>query len=182
VVAGADTTAIQLRAAVYYIVRTPGEQAKLQRELDIAQLSLPISYSATKNLPYLDACIQESIRIHPGVGLIIERVVPKGGVQLPDGPYLVEDTIVGINPWVLHLNEKIYGADANDFRPERWLPNEGEDSVEFAARRQAMRDTDMTFGAGDRACLGKQVAMVEIYKLLATLFLLFEVRKNPQPQ
>jgi len=105
-------------------------------------------------------------------------VVPKGGVQLPDGPYLAEDTIVGINPWVLHLNTKIYGTDANHFRPERWLPNDGEDSDEFAARRKAMRDTDMTFGAGDRACLGKQVAMVEIYKLIATLFLLFEVRNQ----
>jgi cytochrome P450 len=105
-------------------------------------------------------------------------VVPKGGIQLPDGPYIAEDTIVGINPWVLHLNEKIYGPDAMDFRPERWLPNDGEDAEDFTARSRAMRDTDMAFGAGDRACLGKQVAMVEIHKLITTLFLLFEVRNN----
>ena len=41
-----------------------------------------------------------------------------------------------------------------------------------------MRETDLTFGTGDRVCMGKWVAIVEMYKLIATLFLLFEVRKD----
>lgn len=167
-----------LRAAAYYIVRTPGVQAKLQKELDAARMSLPISYLAVKDLLYLEACIQESIRIHPSQGLILERVVPKGGVKLPDGPYIAEGTIVGINPWVVHLDEKIYGADTREFRPERWLRKDTEKQEDFDARRQAMRETELTFGAGDRVCIGKWISIVEIYKLIATLFLLFEVGNN----
>jgi cytochrome P450 len=138
-------------------------------------LTLPISYRTAKDLPYLDACIRESIRIHPGVGLILERVVPKGGVQFPNGPYVPEGTIVGMNPWVVHLDKKAYGSDAAEFRPERWLPQDGENAADFEARRRTMRETDLTFSQGDRVCMGKWVAIVEIYKLIATLFLLFEV-------
>ncbi|ERF68213.1 hypothetical protein EPUS_05294 [Endocarpon pusillum Z07020] len=134
---------------------TSGVQAKHQKELDAAELSLPTSYLALEDLPYLDACIQESIRVHPGVGLILERVVPKGGVRLPDGPYVAEGTIVGITPWVVHLDEKIYSSDSGDFRAARWLPDDGERLEDFDARKQAMRETELTFGADDRVCLGK---------------------------
>ena len=81
--------AIQLRAAVYYVLKHPPVLKKLQGELEAANLSLPISYRDAKDrLPYLDAVVKESMRLHPGVGLPLERVVPEGGVQLPDGPFL----------------------------------------------------------------------------------------------
>ncbi len=100
-------------------------------------------------------------------------------MTLPNGPYLAEGTIVGIHPWIVHLDEKVYGSDTGEFRPERWLPKDGEKQEDFDPRRQAMRETELTYGAGDRVCLGKTIAVVEIYKLIATLFLLFEVGNNP---
>jgi hypothetical protein len=81
------------------------------------QLSDFVTWRESNKLPYLQACIKEALRkfwhwnifpatkwrliagIHPVVGLIIERCVPKGGIVL-GGHYLPEGTIVGMNPWV----------------------------------------------------------------------------------
>ena len=128
-----------------------------------------------KQLPYLDACLQESQRLHPAVGLSLERVAPKEGIKLPNGPFIEEGTIIGMNSWIVHKDQNIYGEDAGVFKPERWLPDKGESKQAFEARKRAMKDTDLTFSTGDRACLGKWVAVVEIYKVIATLFLLCDV-------
>lgn len=66
------------------------------------------------------AVISEAIRIHPAVGLILERVVPEGGTVLCD-VHIPAGTIVGVNAWVLHRNEHIFGPEVETFRPERWI-------------------------------------------------------------
>lgn len=58
--------------------------------------------------------------MHPAVGLLMERVVPKGGADV-GGVVLPEGTIVGMNPWVAARDKTVYGRDAYEFRPERWL-------------------------------------------------------------
>lgn len=58
--------------------------------------------------------------MHPGVSFPLERVVPHGGAKLCD-MHIPAGTIVGVNAAVIHRNTDIFGADANDFRPERWL-------------------------------------------------------------
>lgn len=50
----------------------------------------------------------------------LPRVAPKGGIEI-GGRHFPEGTTLSINPWVLHRNKEIWGADANEFRPERWL-------------------------------------------------------------
>ena len=65
------------------------------------------------------------MRIHPGVSYPLERVVPSGGVQLCD-KHIPGGTIVGINAAVIHRNTDIFGADADTFRPERWLTKDEE--------------------------------------------------------
>ena len=173
--AGSDTTAITLRAAFYYILKQPRIVASLQRELDAARLTLPISYKASQSLPYLNAIILETCRIHPGVGLMLERTVPDGGLTLPDGRTIPAGTTVGMNAWVVHGDTNIFGPDAEAFRPERWLQSADESVEEYEARKKAMKDADLTFGAGNRICLGKNISLLEIYKIVATLFLLFEI-------
>ena len=71
------------------------------------------------------AVINEAFRIHPPVGLILERHVPVGG-DIISGVHLPEGTIVGINAWVLHRNKSIFGDDAEEFRPERWIESDAE--------------------------------------------------------
>lgn len=63
------------------------------------------------------------MRMHPGVSYPLERVVPEGGAELC-GAHLPAGTIVGVNPAVIHRNQDIFGEDADQFRPERWLDEE----------------------------------------------------------
>ena len=173
--AGADTTAIALRAIVYYVLKNPIVHQRLRQELDSARLSQPISYDTTQKLPYLAAVVQEAMRMHPGVGLMLERVVPDEGLRLPDGRFVPSGTTVGMNAWVVHMNKEVFGQDAEIYNPSRWLPAEGESAEIFQIRRSRMRESDLTFGAGNRVCLGKNVSMMEAYKLTATIFSLYDV-------
>jgi len=179
IIAGSDTTATLLRAIVYYVLKNPRVHRKLQRELDDAGLNDPVSYAAASKLPYLDAVIREAWRIHPSVGMILERVVPAGGLQLKDGIFLPPGTKVGMSAWVVHRDKNVFGQDAASFRPERWL-RDGEESEEgWRERVTNMKRCDLTFGAGKRVCIGKDMALLETYKVVATLFWKYNVSKVP---
>jgi cytochrome P450 len=139
-------------------------------ELRASNLPFPAPYTTIEKLPYFDACIKEGLRMHPVVGHIFERIVPATGLTLPDGTILPPGTIVGVNPWVIHYKESIFGERPYEFRPERWLQGETEERGSYEARIKRMKDADMSFGGGNRICLGKPLALVELYKVVATVF------------
>ena len=118
-------------------------------------------------MPYLDAVIQESFRVHPAAGLILERVVPPQGIDIL-GERIPGGTIVGCNAWVLHRRPEIFGSDVDTFRPERWLEAKPDQLRE-------MKATMFQFGAGARTCIGKNISLLEIYKLVPTFLRNFEV-------
>ena len=120
VFAGSDTTAIALKAIVYYLLKNPRVLKLLREELRDHNISFPINWSVAKNLPYLDAVVKEAMRLHPSVSFPLERVVPDRGVKIL-GKTVKEGTIIGVNPWVIHRNKVVFGPDAEEFRPERWL-------------------------------------------------------------
>ncbi|KAL2422085.1 Cytochrome P450 monooxygenase cicH [Exophiala dermatitidis] len=163
--AGSDTTAISLRAIFYYLLKSPSSMRKLVTEIDIAdregRLSDFVTWQESTRLPYLQACIKEALRMHPAVGLLLERYVPKGGISLA-GHYFPEGTILGINPWVTARDREVYGADADFFRPERWLEASDEQLL-------AMERSNLVFGYGNRACIGKNISLLEISKLVPQL-------------
>ncbi|KAI9896840.1 hypothetical protein N3K66_007862 [Trichothecium roseum] len=220
VLAGGDSTAGALRSAVYHLLKHPAAHARLVRELDDAAAASASNgfpppgsravpqWSDVSSLPYLDACMRESARLTPALGLMLERVVPPGGFTLPvtsgggssggssddneaggkNGGktfFLPAGTKVGVNPSVVTRDRKLFGDDAAVFRPERWLRGEGDDDDEpaeaFESRRQRMRDAaDLMYGAGNRACMGKHLAKLKMYKLFATLFSKFDVKLTSQ--
>jgi cytochrome P450 len=122
--AGYATVAVALRSILYHLARNPDAYTRLQRELDEAFASGALSQTHTVaeagKLPYLDAVVTEALRVHPVLGLILEREVPAGGAVLA-GQHVPEGTVVGFNPWVIMHNREVYGEDADVFRPERWL-------------------------------------------------------------
>ncbi|RAO66022.1 uncharacterized protein BHQ10_002034 [Talaromyces amestolkiae] len=122
--AGSDTTAINLRAIFYYLLRHPHSLQRVLDEIKEAEaenrLSEIITYNESKTLKYLDACIKESGRLHPSIGLPLERVVPPGGMEI-NGHRLPGGTIIGINAWTCQRDYNVFGEDADEWKPERWL-------------------------------------------------------------
>jgi cytochrome P450 len=172
VFAGSDTTAIALRAIVYFLIRNPEKMAKVREELDRAdregKLSEFISYrETTAHLPYLGAVIKESMRLHPSVGLILERHVPAGGATIC-GRHIPEGTIVGINAWVLHHDPKVF-PEPEAFIPERWLDSS-------AAKLKEMEQSYFVFGAGSRTCIGKNISLMEMHKIVPQLLREFDIQ------
>ncbi|KAL0933453.1 cytochrome p450 pisatin [Colletotrichum truncatum] len=170
--AGSDTTGISLSAIFYYLLKDPDCLEKLRAEVrefeNRGELSRNPTFKEGQNMPYLQAVIKEALRIHPAVGLPLERVIPKGGATMA-GRFFPEGSVVGINSWVQHRNKALYGEDAEQFRPERWLINDEE-------RLAAMNRNWMPFGMGSRTCLGKNVSILEMTKLVPRLVRDFEFK------
>jgi cytochrome P450 len=176
---GSDSTSVALRAIVYYILKNIKVLTRLRQEIDDAKLTYPVSFQQSQELTYLDAVIKESHRYHPAGSILLEREVPETGLQLPDGRFVPAGTTVGMVGWTVHLNKDVFGADADTFNPNRWLQGGNETSEAFRLRLQGMKNAEITFGHGTRSCIGKHIAALEIYKLIPTMFGLFDVGHNP---
>jgi cytochrome P450 len=86
------------------------------------------------------------------------------------GRYVPGGTEIGANPYVVHRDTKIFGEDADVFRPERWLLEGGQEE-----KVREMEKYLMTFGYGTRVCLGKNIAQLETQKLCCQLLRDFEI-------
>lgn len=201
VLAGSDTTAIFLRTMFKNLIDHPESLGRLRRELDDAatagRLSEIVTWKESRGLPYLEACFKETGRIHPPFGLQLERIVPSGGVEL-SRQHLPAGTIVGMNAWAVHRDADIFGADADCWRPERWLECDEETRsrmerglltvstahiyAEDFSHLFRLQTTDrrIQFGAGHRSCLGKHISYLEIYKLVPTILRKFDVCHRPR--
>lgn len=126
-----------------------------------------VTWSESQGLPYLDACIKESFRLHPAPGLPIERIVPPQGADIA-GHFIKGGTIVGCNAWVVHRRPEVFGDDVETFRPERWIEGDEKKIKEMGA-------TLLHFGMGARTCIGKNISLLEIYKVIPTVLRRFEV-------
>lgn len=84
--AGSDTTSVTLSAILYYLYKDARVLAKLREEMDNfaaeGKMSEPVTFAQAQNMPYLQAVLKESLRMHPAVGTILPRVVPDGGATL----------------------------------------------------------------------------------------------------
>lgn len=181
-IAGSDTTATTIRSVMLYIITHRRVYQKLQSEIDNAVASGlvlrdggVITKSQAEALPYLNATIREGMRIHPPVTDIVPKVVPAGGdTVLVDGKsvYLPGGTAVGYCVLGLNRRKDLFGDDVEQFRPERWLIDEGPSAP---ARFDAMkRTTDLIFGHGRYQCLGKPIAWMEMNKAIFELVRNFE--------
>ncbi|EPS25476.1 hypothetical protein POX_c03861 [Penicillium oxalicum] len=186
--AGSETTAISLSAVFYFLLKTPYALERLRQEIDDAAREGAFSDSETglvtwhesQRLTYLDACIKEAFRLHPAAGLPLERIVPKQGAEI-DGHFVPGGTIVGCSAWLIHMDKETFGDDVESYRPERWLPDETrcqtESGQEAELRRiKEMNGTMFQFGMGSRTCIGKNISLLEIYKLVPSMLRRFDIQ------
>jgi cytochrome P450 len=140
---------------------------------DIAQDKKPhssssvYSWATTQNMPYLDACIREAMRLHPAQRIPQDRMVSKGGL-IVRGHRIPEGTDIGVFSSVLHRRLEVFGDDADTYRPERWLTDDQE-------KKTQMKNSMFTFGHGKYNCMGKNISKMEMYKVIPTLIKNFTV-------
>ncbi|KAK5175018.1 uncharacterized protein LTR77_000154 [Saxophila tyrrhenica] len=169
--AGSDTTAASLRSIFYHLCLSPSALSTLQNEISTASakgnLSDPVTFAEAQALPYLQAVIKEALRMHPAVGLLLERLAPSPeGLTLPNGIHLPAGTVVGMNPWVSARDPLVYPSPYT-FKPERWLEASEEEL-------KLMERNFLAFGGGSRTCLGKNISLLEMGKLVPQVLRRFE--------
>lgn len=155
--AGRDTTASLLSNAWWSISRNPHVWDSLQKEVNSLQTPLGESrplFEELKDMRYLRATLNESLRIHPVVPAnsrqaIVDTTLPLGGGIDGQSPVFVpKGTIVNYGVHAMHHRKDLFGEDADDFRPERWL-----DDGEKKGLRLGWEY--LPFNGGPRICIGR---------------------------
>ncbi|KAI3327533.1 cytochrome P450 [Xylariaceae sp. AK1471] len=163
----ADTTASNITAILFNLLKNPDTLKKLEAELTDAGLPEIPAFVEVNKLPYLNAVIKESMRVFNSGSWPLERLVPAGGVTIA-GMYFPEGTSVGCMPAAIHHNAKIFGEDHEKFCPERWLTSDRE-------HLRQMEAAHMGFSRGRRNCIGQNIAVMQMKKVLPALLMKFKL-------
>lgn len=179
--AGHETMCSAMTSIMAMIGSHPDVQEKIVDEL--VKLEYPpnedqqtrhIDFDTAASLTYTLATIKEAQRLHPVIGMSLSRKVPNTGLSI-HGVYIPPKITVGCNPVSLHRNTSIFGDDAGEFNPERWL----QDDVEV---RRAMERYNLTWGGGARTCPGRHLAEMVLWKVVPALVREFEVVVTKMPK
>ncbi|KAF8704735.1 Cytochrome P450 monooxygenase, partial [Rhizoctonia solani] len=178
--AGSDTTANSLSALCYYVASNSVIKSRLQKELDSALSSVeepgkdqsgvtPPSHEQVKDLPYLNACIKEALRLYSTIGLGLPRTVPAGKTLKIAGEIFNEGSVISVPSYSTNRSN-VWGPDSHDYRPERWL----EDGS------TALSKYFVPFSTGPRACIGRNLANMNMLLISAAFFHRYDVElANP---
>lgn len=163
--AGSDTTAIAMSNAMYLLLKNPHCLAKLREELDtvLDPEDVVAPYDKVRHLPYLRACLDEALRILPPTTFGLPRRTPAEGAVILDD-FIPGNTSVSISAYVMHRNTNIF-PDPESFQPERWLDEKSKELQPYF----------ITFSAGARGCIGRNISYLEQSVLLATVVHRYEL-------
>eukprot|EP00930_Biecheleria_cincta_P058853 TRINITY_DN44651_c0_g1_i1.p1 TRINITY_DN44651_c0_g1~~TRINITY_DN44651_c0_g1_i1.p1 ORF type:complete len:624 (+),score=103.74 TRINITY_DN44651_c0_g1_i1:43-1914(+) len=162
-VAGVATTGCSLATTCFMLARHPSMQKRLQDEVAEAN-----SWEDIKLLPYLSAFITEQLRLWPPLIGVPPRTMAEDvtiqGVDVPKG------TDVAIYGLASHRRKHVWGDDAEEFRPERYLEKALKNPVMPSPMPSGVPDEAfVTFGGGLRPCIARPLAMVEMKLVLMQL-------------
>ncbi|KAH6645624.1 cytochrome P450 71A23 [Truncatella angustata] len=135
--AGTDTTGTAFQAFMKQVMSRPNVYEKMMAEIDGATRAKKLSLCRNTTKSWN-----------------ITIITSHGGLEL-FGMFVPEGTELTCNPWIVHRDTNIYGADADEYKPERWLD---------AEQAKLYNKYSMAFGYGARACLGKDIVSMELYK------------------
>ncbi|RMZ79609.1 hypothetical protein DV737_g3312, partial [Chaetothyriales sp. CBS 132003] len=178
--AGADTVATVLSAALFYLSRNPLALRCVQSEVRSAFNLLDEIQSGPMmdSCSYLNACIEEIIRLSPPVAALLPREVMKGVIMI-DGHYVPGGTVIGVPAYVAHHGKEAF-PDPWSFRPERWIVGSNfhaEGTIVSKGEVERAREAMCPFSLGSRGCIGKPVAYIEMRITLAALLWAYEFRE-----
>ena len=169
--AGRDTTAQSLTWVFYMMMRHPRAWEQVSEELRVtfptAGRDMSLNFEAIQSglLPYTMAVFNETIRLFPPVPVELKECT--SDTLFPDGTWLPTGSIVMWVPWAMNRSKHIWGENADDFRPERWLMWRAEGQPSTLLNKSAFEFP--VFNGGPRACLGKKMAEMLALYVIASL-------------
>ncbi|KAK7423226.1 hypothetical protein QQZ08_009122 [Neonectria magnoliae] len=166
VVAGSDTTAASLTCLFFELATNPNATRQLQEEVDqyYANTEEP-DHVALSKLKYLQACIDESLRLHPPVPSGLQRMTPTQGLQIGD-VFIPGDTILQIPSHTMNRDTRLFDHP-NEFIPERWT-----------TRPELTKDKSIfhPFSTGRYSCVGKQLGLMELRYVTSQVLRRYDVK------
>ncbi|KAM0059995.1 putative unspecific monooxygenase [Helianthus debilis subsp. tardiflorus] len=174
ILAGRDTSSVALSWFFYLVIKNPRVEMKILTEIcevliktrgtDTCQwLDDPLVFEEVDQLTYLKAALSETLRLYPSVPEDSKHVAADD--VLPDGTVVPAGSAVTYSIYSTGRMKFIWGEDVLEFRPERWLSDDG--------KRFEMKDQFrfVSFNAGPRICLGKDLAYLQMKSIAAAVLL-----------
>ncbi|KAI8958229.1 putative cytochrome P450 [Daldinia sp. FL1419] len=171
IIAGSDTTSVALTSAFYFLCTSPDCLLKLEAEVRALKYE-QLTGANLLRLEYLNAVIEESMRLLPPVSFGLPRVSPG---EMVDGHFMPKGVKVSAALWVLNHNPEIWDSPY-EFRPKRWLSNGNSSPTQISSQ-----PTTFPFSTGPRSCAGIAQANLEMRITLAKLIHVFNIRVAQNP-
>ncbi|KJZ71016.1 hypothetical protein HIM_09595 [Hirsutella minnesotensis 3608] len=174
-VAGQENPQLAIISTIYLLAKYPDVQGRLYREMSALDFD-QVDENLLHDLPYLAAVVLESLRLLPPINQLINRRAAEplllgNSIRIPQGTYL------GYNCYSTNRDPDAWGADADEFRPERWGSTPRDIQKEY--RRRRARAEFISFHGGQRACLGERFALLQIKVTLFELVKRLQWRLDP---
>jgi len=161
--AGQDSTAACMATLMCFLNAHPRCKEKLVKEIDDVVGGGDVEWDHLSQLSYLDWCIKEALRLVPPAAGVVRTAK---GDQLLQGRWRVPHkakVLVGI--MAVHYDKGLWGEDAHEFRPERW--------VNGPPHKYAF----LPFASGPRACTGREFTLIEQKITFVKLLQNFDFRR-----
>ncbi|KAF9543833.1 high nitrogen upregulated cytochrome P450 monooxygenase 2 [Agrocybe pediades] len=165
IIAGSDTTSTVLSNIFYYLIHHPEYMKRLKAEIDehfplsdTVHGTSAIELGKLGSMKFLNAIINETLRLQPAVPTSLQRQPAKGSGGQAVGEYFIpEGTAVNIPPYCLHRNPRYFSPRTDDFWPERWL-------LDKTTAKGFVHDMSafIPFSVGPANCAGKHLALLEL--------------------
>nr|BED42949.1 cytochrome P450 monooxygenase [Trametes versicolor] len=177
--AGHETTSTSSTWALYSLSKYPKVQQKLREELLSVSSDTP-TMEELSALPYLDAVVTETLRLHPPIAMLT-RVAAQDDVIPLNEPFtdrhgklhseirIAKGNKIIVPIMAMHRSRELWGEDAMEFKPERW-----QQPPEAISAIPGVWGHLLTFIGGPRACIGYRFSIIELKAILFTLVRAFE--------
>ncbi|GJZ67139.1 cytochrome P450 [Tanacetum coccineum] len=172
VLAGKDPIAITMLWFIYELSKHPEVQDRMVKEIkeainmkeeitNVAEFAARVTEASFENMQYLQAALTETVRLYPA--LPVDPKICFSDDVLPDGCSVKKGSVVAFTPYAMGKMKFIWGDDAHEFKPERWIDRNGLFRTESPFKFTA-------FQAGPRTCLGRDFAYRQL-KIFSSVLL-----------
>ncbi|KAF8519619.1 cytochrome P450 [Hysterangium stoloniferum] len=174
-VAGSDTTGTALSNVFFYLLANRTVYSRLQKEVDekFPRGADVFTSAGTADMKYLNAVINESLRLQPAVPNGIHRLLPRGsgGCMIAE-KWIPGGTTVQIASYSVHRDPRYFSPDPEQYNPDRW--------IDKGSGLELDQTAYFPFSYGPTSCVGKNLALFELRTVICSLIQRFEVEFAPK--